>query len=118
VIVAKPPVFVVDDVNFEFDKSNLRPAATAILDRVAGELRAQPNVPYEVAGFTDSVGTAAYNQGLSERRAFAVHDYLIGRGVDDGQISARGYGESNAIVSNSTKEDRARNRRVEVRPQQ
>jgi OOP family OmpA-OmpF porin len=110
------PTFVIDDVNFAYDKSELRPTATDTLDRVAGELRGQPDVHYEVAGFTDSSGSDAYNQSLSERRAGAVGDYLMGHGVDGGQLTMRGYGENNPVATNATKEGRAKNRRVEIRP--
>lgn len=111
-----PPSFVIKDVNFDFDKSTLKPAATSTLDRVADELRQQPDVRYEVAGFTDSVGSERYNQGLSERRARAVADYLMQRGVSSGQLTVRGYGESNPVASNNDATGRAANRRVEVRP--
>lgn len=117
--VAEPepaPTYVIQDVNFDFDKSTLKPRATDTLDRVAGELRAQPDVRYEVAGFTDSVGSDSYNQGLSERRAASVRDYLISRGVSSAQLGMNGYSESNPIASNANAQGRAQNRRVEVRP--
>lgn len=110
------PTYVIQDVNFDFDKSNLLSRATNTLDHVAAELRAQPGVSYEVAGFTDSVGSDVYNQGLSERRAVSVRDYLIVRGVDAGQLGMTGYSESNPIASNANAQGRAQNRRVEVRP--
>jgi OmpA-OmpF porin, OOP family len=110
------PTYVIQDVNFDFDKSNLKSRATDTLDHVATELREQPDVRYEVAGFTDSVGSDAYNQGLSERRAVSVRDYLISRGVASAQLDMNGYSESNPIASNSNAQGRAQNRRVEVRP--
>jgi len=110
------PSYVIQGVNFDFDKATLKPSARDILDEVATALRQQPDVSYEVAGFTDSVGSDAYNQGLSERRAAAVRDYLVSHGVEAGQLSARGYGESNPVASNDTRAGRAENRRVEVRP--
>lgn len=110
------PSFVIEDVNFDFDKSTLKPGAVATLDNVADELKNQGGVGYEVAGFTDSVGTEAYNQGLSERRANAVADYLVQQGVSRGQLTVRGYGESNPVASNADSAGRAQNRRVEVRP--
>ncbi len=110
------PTFVIQDVNFDFDKSNLKPRATDTLDHVAAELRKRPGVSYEVAGFTDSVGSDAYNQGLSERRAVSVRDYLISRGVSAGQLGTNGYSESHPIASNNDAHGRAQNRRVEVRP--
>ena len=111
-----PIVYVIDDVNFDFDKSTLRPTAASTLDQVADDLRKQPDVDYEIAGFTDSIGSQAYNQGLSERRAGAVRDYLVGQGVGSSQLTTRGYGDSNPVESNANKEGRAKNRRVEIRP--
>ena len=67
-----------------------------------------------VGGHTDSVGTDAYNQTLSERRAASVKDYLVGQGVDGSRLSTAGYGESNPIASNDTADGRALNRRVEL----
>lgn len=113
---APAPTLVIKDVNFDFDRSTLKPEATATLDEVAGALRRQPGVRYEVAGFTDSISSEAYNQALSERRAEAVGAYLVGQGVDSGQLIERGYGESSFVASNATSEGRAQNRRVEVRP--
>ena len=110
------PTYVIQDVNFDFDKSTLKPLATDILDRVAAELNRQPDVRYEVAGFTDSVGSDSYNQGLSERRAGSVRDYLIDHGISSGQFTTNGYSESNPVASNATADGRAQNRRVEVRP--
>lgn len=110
------PTFVIEDVNFDFDKATLKPGAIATLDNVVDELRSQGGVQYEVAGHTDSIGTEAYNQGLSERRANAVADYLVQRGVPRSQLTVRGYGESNPVASNADSAGRAQNRRVEVRP--
>jgi outer membrane protein OmpA-like peptidoglycan-associated protein len=112
------PSYVIEGVHFEFDKSTLRPSATATLTQVAGELRQQSGVRYEIAGHTDSSGSDAYNQRLSEQRAEAVRSYLVGQGVSPGQLSARGYGETRPVVSNETSEGRAQNRRVEIRPVQ
>jgi len=67
-----------------------------------------------VAGHTDSVGTDSYNQGLSERRANAVKDYLTAQGIKASRLTARGYGESRPVASNDTDEGRAENRRVEL----
>lgn len=108
--------YVIKDVNFDFDKSTLKPLATDTLDHVAEELNRQPDVRYEVAGFTDSIGSDAYNQGLSERRAAAVRGYLVDHGVSPGQLTTNGYGESNPVASNSTADGRSQNRRVEIRP--
>jgi outer membrane protein OmpA-like peptidoglycan-associated protein len=113
---APAPSYVIEDVNFDFDKSNLKPAATNTLDDVVIGLRHQSGVKYEIGGYTDSVGTDAYNQSLSERRAASVRNYLIEHGVEGGQLSTVGYGETNPVATNATEEGRAKNRRVEVRP--
>jgi OOP family OmpA-OmpF porin len=102
-------------VNFDFDKSTLRPDAVAILDEAVSILTKYPQLHVLVAGHTDSVGTEVYNQGLSERRAKAVYDYLTGHGVDAGRlVGPQGFGESKPIDTNDTKEGRARNRRTEL----
>lgn len=117
------PVAVVIDlrgVNFDFDKSELRPDAIALLDQAIDVLNRYPSVNVEVAGHTDSIGTDEYNQGLSERRANAVYQYLIGHGIPADRLSGpNGYGEGRPIDTNNTSEGRARNRRTElVREQQ
>jgi OOP family OmpA-OmpF porin len=112
-----PPVeekIVLRGVNFDFDKSDIRPDAAVILDEAASILNANPGSSVSVGGHTDSVGTDAYNQGLSERRANSVRDYLVGKGVDGSRLTATGYGESNPIASNDTADGRALNRRVEL----
>jgi OOP family OmpA-OmpF porin len=111
-----PPTYVIEDVNFAFDSDKLKPTASARLDTVSSALQKQPDIMYESVGFTDSVGSAEYNQGLSERRAMAVHTYLTGSGVDAAQLGYSGMGESNPVATNDTEEGRAKNRRVEVRP--
>ena len=111
-----PPKFVIEGVNFDFDQSSLKPQATQTLDYVAGELSKQADVPYEVGGHTDSKGSDAYNQDLSEARALTVRDYLVGQGVSSSQLTPRGYGESMPIATNDTEAGRAQNRRVEIKP--
>ena len=116
---APPPApveerIVLRGVNFDFDKSDIRPDAAVILDEAASILNANPGRSVSVAGHTDSVGTDAYNQSLSERRAASVKDYLVGQGVDGSRLSAAGFGESSPIASNDTADGRALNRRVEL----
>lgn len=107
-------VISLEGVHFDFDKSTLRPEAIAILNEAAGLLKSQATVVVEVAGHTDSVGSEQYNQGLSERRAQAVKDYLESQGITATRLTARGYGEAQPIASNDTEEGRAQNRRVEL----
>ena len=117
-VVSKAPTYVIEDVHFDFDRASLKPSATETLDSIASDLRAQPEIPYEVGGHTDSVGSVQYNQDLSERRAITVQDYLVGRGVSQSQLASRGYSESKPIASNDTIGGRAMNRRVEIKPLQ
>ena len=86
-------------VNFDFDKSTLRPDAIAILNEAVDILKRYPDLRVEVAGHTDLCGSDTYNQGLSERRARAVYDYLTSNGVDAGRlVGPNGYGESRPLV--------------------
>ena len=85
-------------VNFDFDKSNLRPDAVAILSEATEILKRYPDLRVEVAGHTDSKGTDAYNQKLSERRATAVYNYLTQNGVAASRLTGPiGYGESRPL---------------------
>jgi outer membrane protein OmpA-like peptidoglycan-associated protein len=107
---------LLERVHFDFDKSEITPAAIPILDRVAESMQAYPEAFFEIAGHTDSVGTFAYNFLLSARRAAAVRNYLIGRGVPAYKLTAVGYGEGFPIAPNATVEGRALNRRgIELR---
>ena len=115
--VAEPaPVMtlVLEGVNFDFDKAVIRPGDYARLDQNVDALKKWGDVEVEVAGHTCNIGTDAYNLGLSQRRAEAVRNYLIGKGVSADRLTAKGYGESQPAVSNATREGRAQNRRVEL----
>jgi OmpA-OmpF porin, OOP family len=103
-------------VNFEFGKARLTPTAANVLDLIASGIVSQPGLRLEVAGHTDSVGSADANQKLSRARAESVRAYLISKGVAARQLTAVGYGESEPLVSPETGDaDRERNRRVELR---
>lgn len=115
---AEPRKLILEGVNFDNDKATLKPEAMATLDQAAATLKEWGNVRVEVAGHTDSKASDAYNQALSERRARAVRDYLISRGIAAERLTAKGYGESQPIADNATEEGRARNRRVELVPLQ
>ena len=89
-------------VNFDFDKSTLRPDAVAILNEAIEILKRYPDLRVEVAGHTDLCGTDTYNQSLSERRATAVYSYLTSNGIDSGRLMGpTGYGESRPLESTS-----------------
>ena len=102
------------DVLFAFDKAELSAQAAPRLDKLAGFLAQFPERQMLIEGYTDSVGNEAYNLSLSERRAQAVRDALVERGVGSARITARGYGKAHPIADNSTPDGRAMNRRVEI----
>jgi len=108
---------VLHDVEFDFDAASIRSGETKVLRKAADRLLECPEVRLEIAGHTDSRGSAAYNEGLSERRAESVRRYLVERGVSASQLSARGLGESSPIDTNDTPDGRQRNRRVELIPE-
>ena len=107
--------FKLDGVNFEFDSAKITADSTAKLDDVVKIITRNPDVKVEIAGHTDSQGNDEYNMGLSERRAKAVEDYLIAHGAKDANMTVKGYGETQPVADNGTKEGRAANRRVEFR---
>lgn len=103
----------------DIDGAGLLPGSKEILDQAVDVLQRYPNVTVEVAGHTDWIGTDAYNQSLSERRARTVYNYLVSKGVDAERLKGpMGYGESKPIDTNETKEGRQRNRRTELDVQQ
>lgn len=108
-------VVVLHGVNFEFDKARLTPNAKTILDNVADELKANPEIQVELGGYTDSRGSDAYNQKLSESRAQSVRSYLVEAGIADSRVTATGYGETAPVADNETEEGRELNRRVELK---
>jgi outer membrane protein OmpA-like peptidoglycan-associated protein len=106
---------ILDDVLFDFDRSTIKPEAAAILDRLVAFMNENKDKKVSLSGHTDSVGTEAYNQKLSERRVGSVRDYVVKKGVPAGSISGQGFGESKPIADNKTREGRAKNRRVEIK---
>jgi OOP family OmpA-OmpF porin len=103
------------NVNFEFDSARLTADSSETLDGAVGTLKRYPDLHVECAGHTDWIGTDQYNEGLSERRAHSVCEYLIAHGIDSSRLTEHGYGESQPIADNKTDEGRARNRRVVLR---
>ncbi len=100
---------------FDFDSAKLKPEMESALDDVAARIAASKGAEsLNIVGHTDSTGPEDYNQGLSERRAQAVADYLAGQGVDPARMTTSGMGESSPIADNGTREGRAQNRRVEI----
>ena len=102
-------------ITFAFNRYDIQPQFQATLNEVAQTLNAYPATMIDVLGHTDSVGSDAYNQTLSERRAQSVANYLMARGVNRARIATRGYGETMPIADNMTDAGRAANRRVEIK---
>jgi OOP family OmpA-OmpF porin len=103
-------------ITFEFNKARLMPNAQTVLDYVVKGMLGQPTMKVELAGHTDTIGSEQYNLKLSQRRAEAVREYLMSRGVKPEQLVAKGYGKSQLLVSpEKTDADRELNRRVEFK---
>ncbi len=115
-----PPKPVVEKVTlkgdtlFDFDKSVVKPEGKKVLDGLVAQANALNLEVIIAVGHADAVGTDAYNQKLSERRAAAVKAYLVSKGVPANRVYTEGKGEKSPVADNKTKEGRAKNRRVEV----
>jgi OmpA-OmpF porin, OOP family len=114
--VNKDGCWVLGDVLFDFDKSNIKPQFYHLLDEVAGVFEKNPGLKVRIEGHTDNIGTAAYNLKLSLRRADTVMQYLIKKGVAKESLSTEGFAATRPIATNETEGGRALNRRVELTP--
>ena len=110
-----PEVVVLENVNFETNKSTIKAASFPMLNKVAELLKNKKNMVIEISGHTDDVGETLANQKLSEGRANAVKTYLISKGVKPTQVTAVGFGKSKPIADNTTVDGRAKNRRIEIK---
>lgn len=106
---------VLRNIFYEFDKATLLPQSYVELDRLYKLLVDVPTIKIEISGHTDNKGSASYNQGLSERRAKSVVDYLVARGISLDRLTFVGYGLTQPIATNDTEEGRALNRRTEFK---
>jgi outer membrane protein OmpA-like peptidoglycan-associated protein len=119
-VAAPPPPppakkkIVLRGVNFDFDKSNIRPDAVPILEQACAILKQESTIDVSCNGYTDSIGTEAYNLKLSDRRARSVRDWLVKCGISPSRLTTKGFGETNPVASNATPEGRAQNRRTEL----
>jgi outer membrane protein OmpA-like peptidoglycan-associated protein len=107
-------VIEVSDVLFDFDKWVIKTPFFPVLDRWVEYFKSNPLVTAHIFGHTDSTGPAAYNQTLSEKRAQSVVNYLVAKGISPDRLTAKGFGESQPVAPNTTKEGRQKNRRVEL----
>lgn len=110
--------WVIEGVFFDFDKSIIKPEGLPVLNEIVTVLNRNPAMRVAIEGHTDSVGPDEWNQGLSERRARAVRGYLVSAGINPERLTVKGFGEGSPATTNETKEGRALNRRVELKPLQ
>ena len=110
------PLVTLHGPQFDFNESVLKPDGKRMVDEAVHVMKAQPALRVSVEGHTDSVGSDAYNQKLSERRAATVRDYMVAQGIDAGRIGVKGWGKTKPVADNATAEGRAENRRVEIIP--
>jgi len=106
---------VIKDLRFDTGKATILASSFHKLDWVVDMMIKNPELRVEIQGYTDNVGKAKYNQALSEKRAQAVMDYLISKGIAKNRMVAKGYGMENPAATNDTVEGRAANRRVELK---
>lgn len=111
---ARGTIISMSDLLFAFDKADLTADLKTALAKIAGILSVYKNCMVAVEGHTDNIGTAKYNKDLSTRRASNVKDFLVAQGVETDRLSAEGFGFSKPIATNSTKEGRQKNRRVDL----
>jgi OmpA-OmpF porin, OOP family len=109
--------WVLDNVLFDFDKAVIKAEAFYLLDEVVVIMEKNPDLIVELQGHTCNIGTPEYNMGLSLRRANAVNDYLVGKGIAQNRLTTKGLGLTKPVADNSTEVGRSLNRRVELHPQ-
>ena len=113
VVVTDTSIEILDMIYFEYDKAIIKKESYPILDAVAATLQGNPSISaVEVQGHTDERGNDAYNLDLSDRRAKAVKDYLVGKGVDEKRLTSQGYGETQPLIREHNEKAWAKNRRV------
>jgi peptidoglycan-associated lipoprotein len=112
--VTQRVVIEFDPVLFDFDRFNLRPDALEVLERAIATLQAEPGIRVTIEGHTDAIGTLEYNIALGERRAQAVFEYLVTRGIAGGRMQTATFGEERPVAPNTTPEGRQQNRRAQI----
>jgi OOP family OmpA-OmpF porin len=112
ILAFKDDKLVLVGVKFAFDKSDLLPESYELLDKSVELLNTKPDAKFEVQGYTDYIGTEAYNQELSVRRAQTVKAYLVSKGIAQNRLTCVGFGKNDPVEDNATAEGRAMNRRI------
>lgn len=107
---------ILSGVNFESGSARIKSGSFGTLDDLVVQIKSNPGMKAEIAGFTDDSGSASLNRALSQRRAEAVMAYLIAKGIPADSLSAKGYGPDQPVAANDTPEGKSKNRRVELRP--
>lgn len=115
-IVDEDGCWTIHNINFDFNKANIKPGFYPILNNVFKVMKENKDLKIVINGHTDNIGPEAYNMKLSKRRALAAKAYLVKKGISKDRITTKGYGFSRPIASNKTEEGRAKNRRVEFEP--
>lgn len=105
----------IKDIEFDTGKETIRPSSHKVLDEAVAVLKLHPTIKMVIEGHTDNVGAPAFNMELSRKRAGAVRDYFISKGIAPDRLTAEGFGETRPIADNNTEAGRADNRRVEFR---
>ena len=106
--------FIARGINFDVNKATIKPESMGTLNTIVSILKEHPELTFEIGGHTDNVGTDAYNQRLSEQRAMSIYE-VVSKVIAPERLSFKGYGASQPIVPNDSEENRALNRRSEVR---
>jgi len=112
ILAFKDDKLVLVGVKFAFDKSDILPESRELLDRSVDLLNTKPDAKFEVEGYTDYIGTNAYNQQLSVERAQSVKAYLVSKGIEQNRLTCVGFGKNDPVEDNATAEGRAQNRRI------
>ena len=110
-----PKTFVLDNVEFDFGKSNLRPESYKTLDELSEYLVRRSTEKIEIGGYTDNIGSDVKNKALSLERAKSIVTYLIAKGISEDRLTAKGYGADFPVEENTTEVGRQKNRRTEVK---
>ena len=113
IVFEEKAAIILDGVNFASGSSELTESAKEVLGKVVRTLEDYPEMTLEINGYTDNTGSLAFNMKISKRRAESVKNYLINQGIQADRLTSNGYGPENPIESNSTREGRAKNRRIE-----